>query len=77
MRRARHVDVMPERAALHGRNARLRVDTHPAQCRQVQQQGAIIDGASCNIVAAAAHGDRNPVLGGYLKRKCHIFRVGA
>ena len=66
------VDVVPGAAALDERAASRRVDAHAAHIRQVDDQAAVDPGKARNRMAAAAHGDLEPLAAREAQRRDHV-----
>ena len=71
------VDVRPERAALHVRQASLGVDLHAAHRREVDQHAAVDRRQPGDRVAAAAHRHDQAVVAREVHRVDHVGRARA
>ena len=70
------VDVAEQAPGLHGRGPRLGVDAHPAQAGHVERQPAVGDRGAGDVVAAAAHRQREAALAGEADRGDDVGRPG-
>ena len=76
-RRGDAIDVGPRGAALHVHGSIGGVDADAAHRREVDDEAVVDEGGACDVVAAAADGERQLVLGGEADGGRDVVGVGA